>query len=67
MTERYWVVGGDYTCMGFKNLRDGQGKMIGPFDTRDDAVQAWRQVSDADRSKATARYSITSEQLRLPQ
>ena len=66
MTERYWVVGGDYTCMGFKCLRDGQGQMVGPFETRDDAVSAWRKLSDETRSKATARYSITAEQLKLP-
>ena len=64
--ERYWVVGGDYTCTGFNCLRDGQAAAIGPFEARSEAEQAWRRVSEETRSKATARYSITSEQIRLP-
>ena len=64
--ERYWVVGGDYTCTGFNCLRDGQAQAIGPFEDRQDAEQEWKRVSDENRSRATARYSITSEQLQLP-
>jgi hypothetical protein len=64
--ERFWVVGGDYTCMGFQQLRDGSQKVIGPFESRTEAQAAWRRVSEAERSRATARYSITSEQVRLP-
>jgi hypothetical protein len=65
-TERYWVVGGDYTCTGFKALRDGGARAEGPFATRDEAQAAWRRLSEETRSRATARYSITAEQLRLP-
>jgi hypothetical protein len=65
--ERYWVVGGDYTCTGFSSLKDGQAaQAIGPFTERREAEQAWREVSRETRSKATARYSITAEQIRLP-
>lgn len=65
--ERYWVVGGDYTCMGFRELKDGSGKMVGPFEDRDEAQAAWRRISDENRSKATARYAITAERVVLPQ
>jgi hypothetical protein len=64
--ERFWVVGGDYTCTGFQQLRDGSQQVVGPFETRTDAQTAWRRLSEETRSRATARYSITSEQIRLP-
>jgi hypothetical protein len=64
--ERYWVVGGDYTCTGFKSLKDGTHQMVGPFEQRTDAQAAWRQLSDETRSRATARYAITAEQIRMP-
>ncbi|WP_395671484.1 hypothetical protein [Phenylobacterium sp.] len=65
-TERFWVVGGEYSCVRFKTLRDGKPEVLGPFDTREEASRAWRRVSDATRSSATARYAIASEQLVLP-
>jgi hypothetical protein len=64
--ERFWVVGGDYTCMGFTSLRDGSQQVVGPFDDRAQAHAAWRRLSEESRSRATARYAITSEQVRLP-
>ena len=63
--ERYWVVGGDYSCTEFNSLR-GRPEAIGPFEDRTRAEQAWREVSRENRSKATARYAITAEQIRLP-
>jgi hypothetical protein len=59
--ERFWVVGGDYTCMEFKSLRDGTSTLIGPFDDRDDAKAEWKRLSEQNRSKATARYTIASD------
>jgi len=64
--ERYWVVGGDYSCTEFNAIR-GQAQAIGPFEAREQAEQAWREVSRENRSRATARYAITSEQIVLPQ
>jgi hypothetical protein len=64
--ERYWVVGGDYTCMGFVHLKEGSQKVVGPFDERSDAQAAWRRLSEETRSCATARYAITAEHVRLP-
>ncbi|MBX7249131.1 MAG: hypothetical protein K1X35_08845 [Caulobacteraceae bacterium] len=63
--ERYWVVGGDYSCTEFNSLR-GQAQAIGPFEERGQAEQAWRELSRENRSRATARYAITAEQIRMP-
>ena len=65
-TERYWVVGGDYTCMGFRSLRDGSATILGPYHDRTEAQAAWRRVSDENRCKATSRYAITAEKVVLP-
>jgi len=59
--QRFWVVGGDYTCMEFKALRDGASTLVGPFEDRDQARAEWRRLSEESRSKATARYTIASE------
>ncbi|MGC1304734.1 MAG: hypothetical protein WA840_20375 [Caulobacteraceae bacterium] len=63
--ERFWVIGGVYTCMGFKALR-GDSRVEGPFETRDEAKAAWKRLSREHPSRATARFSIASEQLVLP-
>ncbi len=65
-TERFWIVGGDYSCLAFKSLRSGAPEVMGPFETREEACVAWRRISDETRSRATARYAIASEQLVLP-
>lgn len=65
-TERFWVVGGEYSCLGFKRLKNGRPEVLGPFETRDEARAAWKRVSDETRSNATARYAIATEQLTLP-
>jgi hypothetical protein len=64
--ERFWVVGGDYTCMGFQCLKDGSQQVVGPFESRTEAQAAWKRLSEESRSRATARFAITSEQVRLP-
>jgi hypothetical protein len=65
-TERYWVVGGEYSSTTFHTLKAGQPDVLGPFKTRDEARAAWKQKSDETRSCATAKWSITSEKLALP-
>jgi hypothetical protein len=64
--ERFWVVGGEYSCLDFKTLKSGVPQVLGPFDTRDEAKVAWKRVSDETRSCATAKFAIASEQLTLP-
>ncbi len=64
--ERYWVVGGDYSCTAFRALKSGAPEVMGPYETREEARQAWRRISDQTRGCATTRYAIASEQLTLP-
>jgi hypothetical protein len=64
--ERYWVVGGEYSCMKFQTLKNGAPHVLGPFEDRDEAKAAWRKVSEQTRANATTRYAIASEQFVLP-
>ena len=65
--HRYWVIGGDYSCMGFKALREGEGTQVeGPFETKAEAQGAWKRLSGEHSSRATVRFSIAAEELRVP-
>jgi hypothetical protein len=64
--QRYWVVGGDYTCMGFKSLKDGAPLAMGPFESKAEAEGAWKRLSGEHSSRATVRFSIASEELIVP-
>ena len=65
-TERFWVVGGEYSCLAFKTLKNGAPQVLGPYQTRDEAKAAWRRISEETRSFATTRFAIATEQLTLP-
>ncbi len=64
--ERFWVVGGEYSCLAFTKLKNGAPQVLGPYESRDEAKQAWAKVSEETRSQATMRFAIASEQLVLP-
>jgi hypothetical protein len=64
--ERFWVVGGEYSCLAFKTLKSGSPQVLGPYETREEARAAWKRVSDETRACATAKYAIATEQLTLP-
>jgi hypothetical protein len=59
--SRYWVVGGEYTCCAFENLIRGTEKLMGPFDSREEAEQAWRRLSEEHRPRAQMRFTIARE------
>lgn len=61
MKQRFWVIGGDYTCLGFNALRTKAPHVEGPFADRDTAQAAWRRISREHSSNATARFSIAVE------
>ena len=65
-TERYWVVGGEYATMNFDRLKEDARQLLGPFSSRDEATAAWRRVSQENKSRATARFSIAAEQVVTP-
>jgi hypothetical protein len=66
-TERFWVVGGEYSSTNFHSFKAGQPDVFGPYKTREEAREAWKKLSEDTRSVATAKYAITSEKLNLPQ
>jgi hypothetical protein len=59
MNQRFWVIGGEYTGMDFKALR--QKELEGPFDSPEAAHAAWKRLSGQHSSRATTRFSIAAE------
>jgi hypothetical protein len=64
--ERFWVVGGEYSCTAFKSLKNGTPEVLGPYESREEAAAVWRRKADETRSLATAKYAIATEHLVLP-
>ena len=58
--ERFWVVGGEYSCLAFTKLKNGAPQVLGPYESRDEAKQAWAKVSEETRSQATMRFAIAA-------
>ena len=65
MTERFWVLGGEYDCPSFERMRDGTEQIRGPFQSRDEAQAEWRRLSLESSSRAAARFTICSERIAL--
>jgi len=61
MSERYWVIGGEYESTAFDKLLDGTEKIMGPYGDPGDARKAWESVAIATRSVCTARFTIVRE------
>jgi hypothetical protein len=61
MSERYWVIGGEYRSTFFDELKPGTEKLMGPFPSIYDARKAWRHISMATSACAMTRYAITTE------
>ncbi len=64
--HRYWVIGGEYSCMGFKALRGGAPQVAGPFESKAEANDVWKRLSGEHSSRATVRFSIAAEELFVP-
>jgi hypothetical protein len=58
---RFWVIGGEYTCLGFEQLVEGTEKVAGPFFHKSAAEAVWRRLSESDRCRAQVRYAIVAE------
>jgi hypothetical protein len=63
-TPRFWVIGGEYTCLEFDQLVEGTERVAGPFFHRTAAEAVWRRLSESDRSRAQVRYTIVTEGVR---
>lgn len=61
MSNRFWVIGGEYTDTRFNQLIDGTECLFGPFDEQSEARQVWDRIASETRSICTARYTIVRE------
>ncbi len=64
MTQRYWVIGGDFADQGFASLVPGTQKVSGPFADAARAKTEWTRLTFRDRCGAMTRYTIAVEDLR---
>lgn len=62
--HRFWVIGGEFRSLGFDEIVNGTEKLLGPFDTRNDAERTWRDVSEQHRARCTVRFTIVQENSR---
>ncbi|HEX2216685.1 MAG TPA: hypothetical protein VHG27_08360 [Xanthobacteraceae bacterium] len=58
---QYWVVGGEFRSLNFHTLVHGTQQVQGPFATRQQAEQAWREVSEASRHECNVRFTIVRD------
>ena len=63
MTQRYWVVGGDYSDCQFSTLVPGTEQIAGPFGDEGRARREWTRLTFRDQAcpNAMRRYAIASE------
>jgi hypothetical protein len=61
MTQRYWVIGGEYRNCRFDEIVPGTEEISGPFPDRQRARTEWQRLTFRDRCGATERYSICVE------
>jgi hypothetical protein len=61
MSQRFWVIGGDYADCGFKQLEPGTEIVHGPYNDELKARMEWQRLTFRDRCGATTRYTICVE------
>ena len=64
MTQRYWVIGGDFLDCEFRDIEPGTEKISGPFNDELRARTEWQRLTFRDRCRATTRYTIAVESSR---
>src|SRR5258708_40020869 len=64
--SNFWVIGGEFGSMNFHKLVEGSAQVKGPFKTRKEAEECWREVSEENRHKAGVRFMIVEEPSRVP-
>src|SRR4051795_3192792 len=63
--SNFWVIGGEFGSMNFHKLVEGSAQVKGPFKTRKEAEDCWREVSEEHRHRAGVRFSIVEEPHRV--
>jgi hypothetical protein len=61
MTQRFWVVGGEFLSLHFDQLVGGTEQVLGPFPDHGEAEQAWRSLSERHRHCGAVRFAIVRE------
>ena len=61
MSQRFWVIGGDYSDCQFRNIKPGTERVHGPYDTEVQARTEWQRLTFHDHWQATERYTICVE------
>jgi hypothetical protein len=59
--SNFWVIGGEFGSMNFHKLVEGSAQVKGPFKSRKEAEDCWKEVSEENRHKAGVRYTIVEE------
>ena len=52
----FWVIGGEFGSMNFHKLVEGSAQVKGPFKSRKEAEDCWKEVSEENRHKAGVRF-----------
>jgi hypothetical protein len=59
---RYWVVGGEYSDAGFREIAPGKAEeRLGPFETYEEAHKAWAARAWATVDDALTRFRIVGD------
>jgi hypothetical protein len=59
--SRYWIIGGRFCSTEFNEMVPGTECLMGPFNERESAIQAWRELSQERRSECTVRFAVVTE------
>ena len=58
---QYWVIGGEYRDMSFREIVPGKAERLGPFATYKEAHKAWAARAWATVDDALMRFRIVRE------
>lgn len=56
--KKFYVIGGEFSSLNFHTFIDGTAIVRGPYETRADAEEEWKHLSEAYRSLASCRFVI---------
>jgi hypothetical protein len=61
MSQRFWVIGGEYSDCRFTDIKPGTETVSGPFTDELKAKMQWQRLTFRDHSGAMERYTICIE------
>lgn len=61
MNARFWVVGGEYADILFREVKPETRTALGPFGDYVDALDAWTKRTRESTARATVRFTIARE------